>query len=49
MIAALAAITDITDRHAKLFSMSIILCTNQSVENAGVAFVKEDDERNKFF
>ena len=23
--------------------------TNQSVENAGVAFVKEADERNKFF
>ena len=22
---------------------------NQSVENAGVAFVKEADERNKFF
>ena len=26
-----------------------IITENQSVENAGVAFVKGDDERNKFF
>ena len=42
-----------TDPGLQSFSNSLRFCfhyqKNQSVENAGVAFVKGADERNKFF